>query len=188
MSEIIQSPHKTLRDIAKDVPLASISSAKIQKILADMKSSLDSQDDGVAIAAPQINQALRIFVVSKKAISKVDDDVVFINPQIVRLGKKKEAMSEGCLSVRWKYGLVKRSVTATIKAYNEQGNEFVMNGKGLLAQIFQHETDHLNGVLFIDKATDIDFKELVKLKKFVSEKGKIMPRSCLLYTSPSPRD
>jgi peptide deformylase len=65
-------------------------------------------------------------------------------------------MSEGCLSVRWKYGMVRRSVTATIKAFNMEGNEFVMSGKGLLAQIFQHETDHLKGVLFIDKATNVE--------------------------------
>ena len=156
MSDIIQEPHATLRAIAKEVPLTSLSSPKVKKIVEEMKSALASQDDGVAIAAPQINQPLCIFVVSKKVILKSIDDVVFINPKIVRLGKKKENMSEGCLSVRWKYGMVKRSVTATIKAVNMEGNEFVMNAKGLLAQIFQHETDHLNGVLFIDKATDVE--------------------------------
>ena len=156
MSDIIQEPHATLRAIAKEVPLTTLSSPKIKKIVEEMKSALASQDDGVAIAAPQINQPLCIFVVSKKVILKSIDDVVFINPKIVRLGKKKENMSEGCLSVRWKYGMVKRSVTATIKAVNMEGNEFVMNAKGLLAQIFQHETDHLNGVLFIDKATDVE--------------------------------
>ena len=51
--------------------------------------------------------------------------------------------------------MVKRSTTCTVRALNADGNEFVMNGRGLLAQIFQHETDHLNGVLFIDKATEV---------------------------------
>ncbi|MEK7105795.1 MAG: peptide deformylase, partial [Patescibacteria group bacterium] len=69
---------------------------------------------------------------------------------------KKELVSEGCLSVRWKYGLVKRATTATVRALNAEGNEFVMSGKGLLAQIFQHEVDHLNGVLFIDTAIDVE--------------------------------
>lgn len=156
MSEIIQSPHATLRSIAQEVPIASITSTEIQKVIKDMKLSLEGQDDGVAIAAPQIDVPLRIFVVSKKATAKTVGDAVFINPTITKLGKKKEPMSEGCLSVRWKYGLVKRSTTATVKALNEQGNEFVMSGKGLLAQIFQHETDHLNGILFIDKATDVE--------------------------------
>ncbi len=156
MADIVQSPHQTLRMIAKEVPLDKITSAEVKKIIEQMKSSLHGEDDGVAIAAPQIDVPMRMFVVSKKAMPKGGDDMVFINPTITKIGKKKEPMSEGCLSVRWKYGLVKRSTTATVKAYNEQGNEFVMSGKGLLAQIFQHETDHLNGILFIDKATDIE--------------------------------
>lgn len=121
-----------------------------------MKELLHGEDDGVAIAAPQINIPLRIFVVSKRALPKALEDMVFINPTITKLGKKKEMVSEGCLSVRWKYGMVKRSLTATVRATNMEGNEFVMSGKGLLAQIFQHETDHLNGVLFIDKAVDVE--------------------------------
>ncbi|MEK7227905.1 MAG: peptide deformylase [Patescibacteria group bacterium] len=156
MADIVQSPHKTLRVVAEPVKLEDIGSKKLVEIIEKMKKALHNEEDGVAIAAPQIDEALCIFVVSQKAIPKAVGDTVFINPKIVRLGKKKEMMSEGCLSVRWKYGLVKRSTTATVKALNEQGNEFVMSGKGLLAQIFQHETDHLNGVLFIDKATNIE--------------------------------
>jgi peptide deformylase len=156
MSSIIQSPHKTLREIAKEVPKEEISSEKIKAILDSMSRALHGEEDGVAIAAPQIDVALRIFVVSQNVVPNANKDLVFINPKIVRLGKKKEALSEGCLSVRWKYGLVKRSVTATVKALNEQGNEFVMSGKGLIAQIFQHEMDHLDGVLFIDKATNVE--------------------------------
>ena len=156
MAGIVQTPHKTLRAIAQEVEKAAIGSDKLLSIIETMKKNLHGEDDGVAIAAPQIDVPLRIFVVSKKVLPKADDDMVFINPQITKLGKKKEAMSEGCLSVRWKYGLVKRATTATVKALNMQGNEFVMSGKGLLAQIFQHETDHLNGILFIDKATDVE--------------------------------
>lgn len=156
MSNIIQSPHKTLRDIAKEVSKSDIRSEKIKKTIEAMKHALNGEDDGVAIAAPQINEPLRIFVVSQKAIAKAKGDVVFINPIITKLGKKKELVSEGCLSVRWKYGLVKRATTATVRALNAEGNEFVMNGKGLLAQIFQHEVDHLNGVLFIDTAIDVE--------------------------------
>lgn len=156
MSTIIQSPHKTLRGIATEVPKADISSEKIKKIIESMKHSLHGEDDGVAIAAPQIDEPVRIFVVSQKAVAKAKGDIVFINPVITKLGKKKELVSEGCLSVRWKYGLVKRATTATVRALNAEGNEFVMSGKGLLAQIFQHEVDHLNGVLFIDTAIDVE--------------------------------
>lgn len=156
MTDIIQSPHKTLRAIATEVSKTQLQSKDFEDIITSMKKALHQEDDGVAIAAPQINVPLRIFVVSQKVLPKAKDDVVFINPKIVRLGKKKEMVSEGCLSVRWKYGLVKRSVTATVKAINVQGNEFVMSGKGLLAQIFQHEVDHLNGILFTDTAINVE--------------------------------
>ena len=68
-------------------------------------------------------------------------------------------MPEGCLSVRWLYGEVKRSTNATIRAYDEDGKVFTRGGGGLLSQIFQHEIDHLDGIIFTDKA-----KNLVELK------------------------
>lgn len=156
MKEIVQEPHPVLRQVAQAVNQKDISSKKIQDIVREMSDTLDTQDDGVAIAAPQIAVALRIFVVSKRASKQLKENTAFINPEIIRIGKQKEAMSEGCLSVRWKYGTVRRATTATVRAYNSEGNEFVMNGRGLLAQIFQHEIDHLNGTLFIDKAKDVE--------------------------------
>jgi peptide deformylase len=64
-------------------------------------------------------------------------------------------MEEGCLSVRWVYGKTKRADKAMVEAYNERGHKFVRQGSGLLAQIYQHEIDHLNGILFIDKASHL---------------------------------
>lgn len=156
MKPIVQEPAPVLRATAGVVPQSAIRTTAIQKTIADMKAALHKEDDGVAIAAPQIGVSLRIFVVAQKASKQFTEDMVFINPEIIRLGKKKENLSEGCLSVRWKYGLVKRATSASVRAYNAEGNEFVMNGRGLLAQIFQHEIDHLDGVLFIDKATHIE--------------------------------
>jgi peptide deformylase len=86
----------------------------------------------------------------------VSPDKVFINPEIIKASKVKKSMrGEGCLSVRFTYGTTKRFDKATVKALDEQGKEFIMDGSGLLAQIFQHEIDHLNGILFIDHAHDI---------------------------------
>ena len=153
--KIVQKPDPVLRATAQVVPKDAVTSTAIQNIIADMKVALSAEEDGVAIAAPQIGQSLRIFVVAKRASKLLSDDTVFINPEIIRMGKKKEELSEGCLSVRWKYGLVKRATSATVRALNADGNEFVRSGRGLLAQIFQHEVDHLNGILFIDKATGI---------------------------------
>jgi len=166
MKEIIQKENKVLREIAKPVPIDEISSSKIQKIISDMKEALDTQEDGVAIAAPQIGLSLQIFVVSHRAfdiykegelpeIEQKHEDLVFINPQITKLSKKSEWTEEGCLSVRWLYGRVKRSTNTTVSAYNEKGERFTRGAGGLLAQIFQHEIDHLNGILFIDKAIEV---------------------------------
>ena len=156
MNEIVQTGEKVLRETAKEVPLADIGSAKLKKILADMNEALDSQDDGVAIAAPQIGVALRIFIVSRKALPKKggveQENQIYINPIIKKLSAKKSNVEEGCLSVRWIYGETKRADTAQVEAYNENGHKFARQGSGLLAQIFQHETDHLNGVLFTDIA------------------------------------
>jgi peptide deformylase len=81
--------------------------------------------------------------------------LVFINPEILKLSKEKKEMEEGCLSVRWLYGKVKRSTRVSLRAYNEKGEKIERGASGLLAQIFQHETDHLNGTLFIDKAEQV---------------------------------
>lgn len=166
MKKIVQRDAKVLREVAKEVPLKDMTSPKIQKIIQEMKVALASQDDGVAIAAPQIGYSLRIFVVSGKVeniMKKIEDpnapipeDTVFINPIIKKISKDKKLTDEGCLSVRYLYGKVKRSTRATVEAYDENGNKKTVGGSGILAQIFQHETDHLDGVLFIDKAKDLE--------------------------------
>lgn len=155
MVTIIQTPDKILRKTAAVVPPTMIGTRELEAILKKMEDGLRSQDDAVAIAAPQIGASYRIFIVSSVALKEGTENRVFINPEFVRIGKTKKEVSEGCLSVRWKYGMVKRATTATVRAKNEKGNEFVMSGTGLLAQIFQHEIDHLDGILFIDKAKDI---------------------------------
>ncbi len=156
MKTIVQSPDKVLRATAAPVAVSEIKSKHIKALIADMQEAIEREEDAVAIAAPQLGASLRIFVVSKRVNKKFEEDMVFINPEIIRLGKNKAIMQEGCLSVRWKYGDVKRATTASVRALNAEGNEFVMNGRGLLAQIFQHENDHLNGILFIDTAKNVE--------------------------------
>ena len=174
--EIVQKGELVLRQVAEKVPVAEIKNEKIQKILRDMSVALASQDDGVAIAAPQIAIPLRIFVVSKKVEimmkgmeeapeeekSKIKDSV-YINPEIKKLSKTKKWLDEGCLSVRPLFGKVERSEKATVVAYDENGKKFTKGASGLLAQIFQHETDHLDGVLFVDKAVEV--KEVLPEKQ-----------------------
>ncbi len=166
MVTIVQKGDPVLRQIAKDVPIADITTPAIKNILQKMQQALNEQEDGVAIAAPQIGESLRIFIVSGKVLSKnypdleptevIPNDLICINPELSKLSKDKKKMPEGCLSVRWLYGKVMRSNKATLRAYDEHGQIFTRGGSGLLAQIFQHETDHLDGVLFVDKAEDIE--------------------------------
>lgn len=181
MKKILQKEAKVLRGIAKEVNIREIKTPKIQKVLKEMSGALKSQDDGVAIAAPQIGYSLRVFVVSGKIFSenfiekreerlqggeitekeerKIEKeelkDLVFINPKISKLSREKEWVPEGCLSVRPIYGKTLRSKKALISAYDEKGKKFSRGASGLLAQIFQHETDHLNGILFIDHAKEL---------------------------------
>jgi peptide deformylase len=166
MIPIVQKGDSVLRTIAKPVVLEDISSEKIQDLIERMKQAIREQNDAVAIAAPQLGEAVRIFIVSGKVFMKdypdvepkgpLAPDLVCINPEIIKLSKEKRKVPEGCLSVRWLYGDVVRATRATIKAYDEHGNPFSRGGSGLLAQIFQHETDHLDGILFVDKADNLE--------------------------------
>ena len=165
MVKIVQQKGgKVLRLKAIPVPVKEIATRRVQKIISDMKKALDSQDDGVAIAAPQIGVSERIIVISGKVKAIIAgeneqttnyDDTVFINPVITRSSREKGEMEEGCLSVRWLYGKVKRSAKVEVEGYNEFGKKIRRGASGLMAQIFQHEVDHLEGILFTDKANDV---------------------------------
>lgn len=177
MVPILQKDDPKLRIVSSPVAPEDISSTHIADIISRMKEALESQDDGVAIAAPQIGENVRIFVVSGKTLALIANEkktgesfehahqedtitpfphLTFINPEIIKRSKTTEDMEEGCLSVRYFYGKVRRATKVTVRAYDEAGNVFTRGGSGLLAQIFQHEIDHLDGTLFIDKATDLE--------------------------------
>lgn len=172
LPQIVQDGDPVLRAIASPVPTSDFNTEQLNNVIEQMRLALDKESDGVAIAAPQIGVPLRIFIVSRKAFaieegptssqsqSKVqklpEKDMVCINPEIIKLSRKKVKVPEGCLSVRWLYGNTIRSEKATIRAHDENGKLFTYGGSGLIAQIFQHEIDHLNGTLFIDHATDIE--------------------------------
>lgn len=163
--EIIQKDNKILRQIAEEISVDDITSSEVKKLISDMKSTLSEVHDGAALAAPQVAVSKRLFIISDIAYMELSlshprevfekKHYVFINPVIIKKSFDKKILEEGCLSVRPLYGKVRRSTKASIEAYDEEGNKFTMNGKGILAQIFQHEIDHLNGILFIDKAKNI---------------------------------
>mgnify|MGYP001579824954 CR=1 FL=1 len=164
MLKILQSKNKILRKKAALVDQSDIGTKKIDRILSAMSQLLSKEADGVAIAAPQIGVTLRIFIISARIFGlgkdenrnkKLSGNLVFINPKIIRRSKKTVWLDEGCLSVRWQYGKVRRPAKATVEALDKNGQPFTWNGSGLMAQVFQHEIDHLDGILFTDKAKNL---------------------------------
>jgi peptide deformylase len=147
-----------LRQDARPIKKDEFGSAYLKEVISVMQTALAKESDGVALAAPQIALSLRIFVVSPNAYQEEAKwkPLVFINPVITKISKKTADMQEGCLSVRWIYGKTNRSVSATVEAYDVEGNKFSYGGTGLIAHIFQHEIDHLDGVLFIDHGFDFE--------------------------------
>ncbi len=164
---IVQDGDPVLRQRALAVPKKDLNSPALKKIIKKMHAALAPEKYGVAIAAPQVGESLRLFVVSGRVFKPeepaeqepktkaVPPDKVYINPEITRASRKKLEESEGCLSVRSVYGTVLRHERVTLKYLDEQGKPQTQNAAGLLGHIFQHEVDHLNGVLFIDKAKDL---------------------------------
>jgi peptide deformylase len=162
---IVQIGEPILREVARPLSKKDIGSPELRKLIAKMKKAVSREKHGVAIAAPQVGESVRLFVIAGRAFaSDADDedqelgeyeDKVFINPELLRVSRKKKELSEGCLSVRGKYGAVVRHEKASIKALDEAGKPFFYHGSGLIAHIFQHEIDHLNGILYIDKATKL---------------------------------
>lgn len=164
-NNILQKGNSILRQIAKEIPAEQISSPKTKKLLDKMIKTLLEHDNGVALAAPQIGESVRMFIVRENVLALMEEEstdqpnekiLVFINPRITKKSKKQNVVDEGCLSVDGVYGKIKRHEKVTIEAYNENATKFNRGTSGFFAQIIQHEVDHLNGLLFIDNANDIE--------------------------------
>ena len=123
--------------------------------------------DGVGLAGPQAGISKRIFVVI------ADDDVrrVFINPQIISTSSELCDYEEGCLSIPKVYESIRRPAKVTVQALNEKGRPFTLEADGLLARIIQHENDHLDGKLFIDRGDPEFAKETEELFAKRAEKA-----------------
>lgn len=165
MKEIVQEGAEVLRETAPPVPEELFGTPELTRIIDDMKEALDPFLEGVALAAPQIGVSYRIFIVRKdRTITPppMEEDVtptqptreeeVYINPEILKTSRRRAKVDEGCLSVHGIYGTAKRHERVTVRARNADGSTFERSGGGLMAQIFEHEIDHLNGILFIDHA------------------------------------
>ena len=119
---------------------------KLKELVDDMLDTL-YEYNGVGLAAPQIGILRRIVVIDTY---EGDGPIVLINPEIIKQ-KGEQEVDEGCLSFPNQYAKVIRPKEVTVKAFDEEGKEFTITGKELLAQALSHEIDHLNGILFVDK-------------------------------------
>lgn len=130
----------------KAEPVKNPKSPETKKLIADMVMAM-KKVSGIGLAAPQVGHSLRLF------IANVEDKIyAFINPEIKDISIDKIPFEEGCLSIKNIWGPVVRPKKLTIKALDESGKPVKIRAKGLLARVIQHEVDHLNGMLFIDKA------------------------------------
>lgn len=182
---VVKISEKILRLTAKDVSIDAIKSKKVQELIEDMNMTLSSTPNGVGLAAPQVDQSLRIFIVSEEAeeIDRVERNqgkrvrrgkiqneagedeeaykkrewrhYVFINPKVLNKSRTKLERAEGCLSVPGTFGELKRFEKITISAFDERGKKFIRGATRFFARVIQHELDHLDGVLFSDKAKNL---------------------------------
>ena len=147
--QIVTYPHPTLRHKSK--PIRRVD-AELKAMVREMF-DLMYQAQGVGLAANQVDLPIRLFVVNEKADPDEGDELVFINPILSR-PKGNEIKEEGCLSIPETYGDVMRPEKIQVEAYNLQGELFEGELSGLLGRIVQHETDHLDGVLFPDRMSE----------------------------------
>ncbi|MCD6577763.1 MAG: peptide deformylase [Anaerolineaceae bacterium] len=157
LREVIKLPHPTLRRKAHKIVEFN---AELQQLIEDMIETM-RDEPGVGLAAPQVNISQRLIVVEypendsdPNAKPKV---FVLANPELTQVSSEKVKGVEGCLSVPNLYGEVERSQSVTVRGQNRHGKKVTIKADGWLARIFQHEIDHLNGVLFVDR-TDVLYR------------------------------
>lgn len=161
--EIVHYPHPALR--WKSKPVTEIN-ARLRSIVREMFDAM-YEAKGIGLAANQVALPYRVFIVNVTGDPKVtDEEHVFINPEILSR-KGSEEGEEGCLSLPELYGQVRRADNVVIEAFDLNGRLFEMTLKDLPGRVVQHETDHLDGVLFPDRMTDAARRELEpRLKEF----------------------
>jgi len=147
--KVLTKENPNLRKKSAKIRQEIISSDELNALIDDMSLTMKKKD-GIGLAAPQIGRNWRLICIAYK-----DDVLALINPEIVKKSWKKEWDEEGCLSVPKTFGQVKRHHSVVCNFIDKDGNKNILEAEGLLARILQHEIDHLDGVLFIDRAKKI---------------------------------
>ncbi|MCX7870540.1 MAG: peptide deformylase [bacterium] len=165
--DVITVPNKLLRKKSKKVNINLIKKEEFLDFILSLIKTMDYYD-GVGLSAIQVGFDMRLFIIRKdldsreeiqkerKEINSIDDIEIFINPEIMEYSKEVNEDWEGCLSVPNVSALIKRSNSIKVKFIDLNGNEVLNSYQGFKARVIQHEYDHLNGVLILDKAIKIE--------------------------------
>ena len=171
--KIARMGHPVLRSPARPLHPSEIRTPKIQQLIDDMFETM-KEYQGVGLAAPQVHEGLRIFVAGfGDTTDETDGDepeeedvplMALINPEIEVVGRETVEDWEGCLSIPDIRGKVPRARQISVRAFNRQGKKIEIAASGFTARVIQHETDHLDGVLFFDRMKS--FQSLTFLEEF----------------------
>jgi peptide deformylase len=153
--KVARMGHPVLRRTARSISPGDLKDPMMQRLINDMIDTMHEYH-GVGLAAPQIHEDLRLFVALLDDDPGADSDaVVIVNPEIVQLSEEKAEGWEGCLSIPDIRGMVPRYTDIVVRALDRTGKKVELNLKGFPARVAQHETDHLDGVLFFDRMTSM---------------------------------
>ena len=150
--------HPVLRHKAREIPPDQIQSLPVQQLIDAMIETMEDYE-GIGLAAPQVFQSLRLIVLGRTGADSESPDAIplkiFINPEWLDLSEEQEDDWEGCLSIPDIRGVVPRSASVGMRAFDRQGRRFELQVSGLFARVLQHEVDHLDGILFLDRMEDM---------------------------------
>ena len=163
--------HPVLRTPARAIDVGEVKSSRIQQLIDDMFETMNEYQ-GVGLAAPQVHEGIRLFVAGfERNGGDADEDaashvplMALINPEIAIVGDESAEDWEGCLSIPDIRGKVPRARSIVVRAFDRRGKRVEVNASGFTARVIQHETDHLNGILFFDRMTS--FQSLTFLEEF----------------------
>jgi peptide deformylase len=173
--KVARMGHPVLRAKARPLEAAEIRSSEVQQLIDDMFETM-AEYQGVGLAAPQIHESVRLFVAGIPSRATADDEedededrdemplIALINPEVTPVGREVSEDWEGCLSIPDIRGRVPRARQIVAKGYDRNGKRVEIKASGFSARVIQHETDHLNGVLFFDRMKS--FETLTFLDEF----------------------
>jgi peptide deformylase len=153
--KVARMGHPVLRERARAVDPSEIGTPAVQRLIDDMFETM-REYEGIGLAAPQVHEGLRLFVAGVDDPDTTVPPMVMINPVVDPIGSAVEEDWEGCLSIPDVRGKVPRAVEIRVSAFDRSGQRMALTASGFPARVIQHETDHLNGVLFLDRMRSFD--------------------------------